>query len=163
MGKELANANLFKQRDFPQLSADFADCGCAACCAATIASIMEGTFVTPRQLRDRGVFTKKTSYVYWGNISDRYAFHSREYRGNGLLGIALSVIKREIDQGRPVLLNIQNTNWPHYIVAYGYDNECAVDWDVKICEPWEGLPKLNQVWKLWPYFEGINGVYWLKK
>ena len=106
---------------------------------------------------------KKTSNVYWGNISDRYAFHSREYRGNGLLGIALSVIKREIDQGRPVLLNIQNTNWPHYIVAYGYDNECAVDWDVKICEPWEGLPKLNQVWKLWPYFEGINRVYWLKK
>ncbi|WP_066456840.1 hypothetical protein [Anaerotruncus rubiinfantis] len=163
MGKILENAILFQQRDYPGLSRDFADCGCAACCAATIASILEETEVTPKELRDRGVFTEKTCFVYWSKISSRYVFHPREHRGNGLLSRALETIKKEIDAGRPVLLNISGHNWPHYAVAYGYENRCAVDWDVLIREPWDGRSHLNEVWKTWPYFEGINRVIWVKK
>ncbi|WP_368233491.1 hypothetical protein [Anaerotruncus rubiinfantis] len=163
MGKILRNSILFRQRDYPSLAKDFADCGCAACCAATVASIMEVAEITPKELQNRGVFTEKSSYVYWSKISDRYFFHPREFCGNGLLSKALQVIKKEIDEDRPVLLNIKNHNWPHYIVAYGYENHCTVDWDVLIREPWSAHTHLNEVWKTWPYFEGINRVIWVKK
>ena len=53
-------------------------------------------------------------------------------------GVLYSTVKREIDNGHPVLLHYESVHSPadgHWVVAYKYINACETDEDIYVCDP----------------------------
>ena len=119
--------------DWNYLNPDFHDKGCAICCAADVASYVEGTSLNPEVMRNRGVFTYSNIACNFNNASDDCVWISLEQvPANSYL----QAINHYINSGLPVIVKVSRTGSnDHWVVAYGYENGAATPNDILVCDP----------------------------
>ena len=117
--------------------------GCAVCCAADIVSFYNKSPIPLTTLRDEyKLYINGDATCYWDRMPlclklDTDTSNNYTLSDTSDLNL-LAIIHSEIDSGHPVLLHyksIHNTKYGHWIVAYGYLNNCKRTNDVIICDP----------------------------
>lgn len=138
---------------------DFQNYGCGICCAAMITQYKEGGIKDPSVMQQRGVWNRSNLSTQWHNASSQFRWGGQEYDYN-LTG-ALREIKNQIDRyNDPVVLRIANNSesFKHFVVVYGYHNNCTSAQDVLIKDPYNYCSTLSQAMTTWPVFKFLKRV-----
>lgn len=134
----------FNSLDFPynfcqhddawqSLNPNFSTAGCAVCCAADVASFVEGTSLDPSVMKSRNVFTSTNISCNWSKASDECDWRPTSSPSN-----YLEKIKHHVNSGLPVIVRLNNpsTGNDHWVVAYGYNNSAATSSNIFIKDPY---------------------------
>lgn len=105
--------------------------GCAVCCAADVASYYDKSRnYTAQDLIDCGAASTST-IISWAKVP-KAKITKKAADAN-----YLSVIKSEINAGRPIILHNKNSGNKnqHWVVAYKYTNNASSDSDIHVLDP----------------------------
>lgn len=118
------------------LNDEFPGRGCAVCCAADVASYVEGKSLDPAKMKNLGVFTGDNILCNWSRASTKCTWEqtitpsSSEY---------FKRIIHHINSGLPVILLLKRSSdgGTHWVVAYGYRNGGESASDILVRDPWD--------------------------
>ena len=114
--------------------------GCCVCCVADVASYYADKKYSVGDMFRAGVYTANNATAIYGNVPSA---NFVPVSSGSSESYYLSQIKAQIDQNKPVMVEMMGTyvkngqtyTCTHWVVAYGYTNGCATTSDCLVLDP----------------------------
>ena len=114
--------------------------GCCVCCVADVASYYAGKKYSVGDMFRAGEYTANNATAIYGNVPSA---NFVPVSSGSSESYYLSQIKAQIDQNKPVMVEMMGTyvkngqtyTCTHWVVAYGYTNGCATTTDCLVLDP----------------------------